>query len=78
VSSLNWGGYLPTLGVGGCKNITGPESAVASIFSGTRAIKGTDLHNRPVISIYADTWTVLLRFSDKIQAYCRGISFLLG
>jgi len=28
-----------------------------------------DQHNRPVINISADTWTVQLRFPDELQAF---------
>jgi len=48
-----------------------PETGPSSICSGTRTIKCTDRHNRPVISISADTCTVQLRFSDELQAFAR-------
>jgi len=53
-----------------------PETAqtgLSSICSGTRSIQCTDPHNRPVITISADTWTVQLRFPDELQAFCGGI-----
>jgi len=38
---------------------------------------GIDRQNRPVISTFADTWTVKKHSPDDFQAYCKGISSLL-
>jgi len=45
-----------------------PETGLSSICSGIRTIQCTDRHDRPVISISADTCTVRLRFPDELQA----------
>jgi len=52
--------------------------SLSSMCSSTRTIQGTDWHNRPIMNISADTWTVQLRFLDELQTYCDISAILEG